>query len=102
MSPGLPVKLRKLLVVEDDLLSQAVILSTLSGLEPLPKVVTATTVAEAIAALKVHEFDAAMVDWRLPDGLGGNVLDFAVQQLDAGPRDAVALVFERLSNQHVP
>lgn len=82
MSPGLPVQLGKLLVVEDDLLSQAIILSTLSGLEPLPQVVTATTVAEAIAALKLHEFDAALVDWRLPDGLGGNVLDFAVQHLD--------------------
>jgi len=75
------VNLRKILVVEDDPAAMAVVCSSLSALYPEAEVTEAGTVAEAIQLLQAEEFDAAMIDWRLPDGVGGKVLDYVVHQM---------------------
>jgi len=82
MSPSITDSLRKVLVVEDDPMALLLVSNTLSQLDSEPEVVAATSVAAAIKALKTDQFDAALVDWRLPDGVGGKVLDFVVQHLN--------------------
>lgn len=78
MSGPAVVNLRKILVVEDDPAAMAVVSCSLQALYPESEVTEAGTVAEAIQYLQEDEFDAAMVDWRLPDGVGGKVLDYVV------------------------
>lgn len=67
------------LLVEDSEVDRTIVLRRLKAADGFWQCVTATSVAEALEYLQSseHTLDVALVDWQLPDGFGGRVLEAA-------------------------
>ena len=82
-------KVRRLLVVEDDA-AERLSVTELLGHQDI-EILTATTGAEALEAMRTHDIDCVVLDLRLPDMSGFELLE--VIQGDAALRQLPIIVF---------
>lgn len=87
----------RVLLVEDDPKWLAIFTNLIDGSEDFELTFAASTVAEAVQAVKKHPFDAALVDIGLPDGSGHDILPLIAQR-QPEMKAAVCTVFEDAEN----
>lgn len=91
---------KKIMIIDDSVLIRERICEYISGYEGVNIVAQASTIEESIQKIKKHEPDILIIDIRMPDGSGINILE-EIQRMNKKPLTIMftAYPFERIKEE---